>query len=624
MQSEIKISPENLLLWGDLEDWSENGASAAPTEYTLGGSGATVAREATIVKKGSYSAALTRVGDNAKLYQDLAQYADYKGRKVTFGCWVYATVASRARIAIDDGFIDSYTKLLLHADGTDAATTFADSSQSAHTVTANGSAQVDTAQYKFGGASLSTPSNGSFLSVADHADFSFGAGDFTIDLWIRPSGLSASTQYLIAKQTFGGTGEFYLYIDSSNKLHFFADNGAGTTVNMVDSSALSDNTWYHVAVVRNGTAWNLYKDGTSVASATSSITIATVAVALRIGETVNSATTTFIGHMDEIRITKGLARWTTTFTPEVDSYANRSASSYHSGAAGWEYLTATHNMDSSATRLRIEMQVNTGNTTAYFDGAILCEGDTTFIILTDYADINEFTPSNTFRGQQFSIARRPGVRLPKMVPSSKSLNIKGKVLSNDRATTRSNWDTLNRILLSFRDKANGDQEMRDLYLFDDRFLRGHLSDLDQEHLASLKVYDFSWKFTMPEPFYQATTKTRNKQSLSSSPLTFTLIVGGNVFSRPVIKITAGGSNITTLTIENLTTGQYMSYVGTITAGNSLIVDTEALTVQNNGSDDLANLTGDSEMVFLPGDNQIRITSSATGGTSRIDWFDRWF
>lgn len=406
MQSEIKISPENLLVWGDFEDW-ENGASAAPTEHTLTGVGATVAREATIVKKGTYSVKVTRVTNDVTLYYDLPQYADYKGRKIIFGCWIYATVASRVRIAISDG------------------------------------------------------------------------------------------------------------VGSTN-------------------------------------------------------------------------------------------------------------SSYHAGNSAWQFITVTHNMDSSATRLRVEMQVNTGDTSGYFDGGILCEGDTSFLVITDYADINEWIPTNVFRGGQFTIPRRPGVKVPKMIPSSKSLKIKGKVVSNDQSTTRSNWDTLNRILLSFRDKADGNQEARDLYLFDDRFLRGHLQDSEPEFLAAIKVYNFDWRFLVPEPFFQAINKTRVAQSLAISPVTFTVTPAGSVFSRPVIKVTAGVSAITSLTVENLTTGQVMSYVATIAAGQSLVIDTEALTVQNNGTDDIGNITGDTEMVLLPGGNQIKITSAATGGTAKIDWFDRWF
>src|SRR3990167_5725818 len=74
---------------------------------------------------------------------------------------------------------DSYTQLLLHCDGVDAATTFTDEIGKA--VTANGNAQIDTAQKKFGTASGLFDGTGDYLSLADSDDWNFGAGDFTID-----------------------------------------------------------------------------------------------------------------------------------------------------------------------------------------------------------------------------------------------------------------------------------------------------------------------------------------------------------------------------------------------------------------------------------------------------------
>ena len=100
MGVDIKISSENLLKWSDMEDWS-NGTSVAPTEHTL--STGSIARESTIIKSGTYSAKVTRTGADVSLYHDIPDYTDYQNRKMTFGCWVYATVASRGRIALSDG-----------------------------------------------------------------------------------------------------------------------------------------------------------------------------------------------------------------------------------------------------------------------------------------------------------------------------------------------------------------------------------------------------------------------------------------------------------------------------------------------------------------------------------------
>lgn len=88
--------------YGGMESFS-SGAAAAPDGWALVGSGASVAREATIVKHGNYSAKLTRVTNDCYLKRDISWTAYYQSRKVTLGCWVYATVASRVRLGISDG-----------------------------------------------------------------------------------------------------------------------------------------------------------------------------------------------------------------------------------------------------------------------------------------------------------------------------------------------------------------------------------------------------------------------------------------------------------------------------------------------------------------------------------------
>ena len=57
MIADLKLSPANILKWSHMEDWV-SGASSAPTEHTLSGAGASIARESTTVKSGTYSAAV--------------------------------------------------------------------------------------------------------------------------------------------------------------------------------------------------------------------------------------------------------------------------------------------------------------------------------------------------------------------------------------------------------------------------------------------------------------------------------------------------------------------------------------------------------------------------------------
>ncbi len=99
------VNPTNLLSNGDFENWSA-GASAAPDGWVLDGAGASVAREGTIIKLGTYSAKLTRAGTDCSLNQAIHAtrgIAYWKSRKVTVSKLVYATVADRARLSIQDG-----------------------------------------------------------------------------------------------------------------------------------------------------------------------------------------------------------------------------------------------------------------------------------------------------------------------------------------------------------------------------------------------------------------------------------------------------------------------------------------------------------------------------------------
>ena len=76
-------------------------------------------------------------------------------------------------------------KLLLNFNGSNAATTTTDASDSGHSITFNGTAQISTAQSKFGGSSVLFDGNSDYLTIADHADWDLGSDDFTIEYWVR-------------------------------------------------------------------------------------------------------------------------------------------------------------------------------------------------------------------------------------------------------------------------------------------------------------------------------------------------------------------------------------------------------------------------------------------------------
>lgn len=219
--------------------------------------------------------------------------------------------------------MDSFTKLLLHCEGADASTTFTDSSPSPHTFTAAGNAQIDTAQFKFGAASILLDGTGDYLTGDGSADFAFGSGDFTFDFWIRINSL-ASTQILYDSRPASTNGVYTTLYISSNTLKFFVSGADRIT----GATTLSINTWYHIAVARSGTSTKLFLNGTQEGSTYSdSNSYLNPANRPLIGESGNTAGNPINGWVDEFRISKGIARWTADFTPPTRAYADFSLTS---------------------------------------------------------------------------------------------------------------------------------------------------------------------------------------------------------------------------------------------------------------------------------------------------------
>lgn len=221
--------------------------------------------------------------------------------------------------------IDAYTKLMLHCNGDDASTTFTDSSDSAHTVTANGNAQIDTAQSVFGGASGLFDGDADYLSIPDSDDFYYGTGDSTIDFRVRFASLPSAGNYMfIYNQRVDANNviEFSLYNDSGTyKWSFNTYLSSALKAAITRDTSISTDTWYHIAFVKNGSNLMLFQAGTKLGiDEVDADEIPNIAADVNIGRW-SGGGYYLHGWIDEFRVSKGIAQWTENFTPPTEEYS---------------------------------------------------------------------------------------------------------------------------------------------------------------------------------------------------------------------------------------------------------------------------------------------------------------
>lgn len=214
--------------------------------------------------------------------------------------------ATPSAIGAHDPYFSS-NSLGLHFDGANNSTTFTDSSSNAFTITRVGDTKISTAQSKFGGASAYFDGSGDYLTCPTASGaFNYGSGNFTIQAWVNvddtvgiksiagvwPSDAQGSWRFLVV----GDTIQF-LWITST-----------GTSATAASSVCITSGTWEHVAAVRNGGTITLYNNAVSVGSASISGSIRNTASTLSIGRNEDSNTWQMKGYMDDLLITKGVAR----------------------------------------------------------------------------------------------------------------------------------------------------------------------------------------------------------------------------------------------------------------------------------------------------------------------------
>lgn len=235
--------------------------------------------------------------------------------------------AARRRIPVGNAF----TKLLLHGDGTDGSSSIVDSSQYARTISPFGPT-ISTAQKKFGSGSISFSGTSQYATAPASTDWDFGSGDFTVEAFVYLTAALAGRYNLIVCHDNVGVSRGWLFLtdtDNAGKLNFTIFSNNATPFGVLSQSAFPQNAWKHVAACRAGNTLRLFIEGVQEASRdVTGVAIQNPNQPLVLGGlwnngAISSATQhRWGGYMDEVRVKKGEALYTGSFTPPAAPFAS--------------------------------------------------------------------------------------------------------------------------------------------------------------------------------------------------------------------------------------------------------------------------------------------------------------
>jgi len=222
---------------------------------------------------------------------------------------------------------DANTVLLIHCNGTDASTFFEDDNgvRAHRGIIANGNAQVSTAQSKFGGSSALFDGASDYIVVTNPGDLTIDTGNVTIEGWVRPIAKTRGFPVIACNESASGwnAGSWLLtdrHNSYSTKFSFWINNFNSGAALLISTTSVVNNTWYHLAIVRNSNTWKMFINGTEEASATFSGSLDTSGRNITFGISGNLALdTSYHGYVDEFRISN-TARYTANFTPSTTAF----------------------------------------------------------------------------------------------------------------------------------------------------------------------------------------------------------------------------------------------------------------------------------------------------------------
>jgi len=188
-----------------------------------------------------------------------------------------------------------------------------------HTIETVGNAHKSTAQARFTGTGADYYDGTSdYLTIRDNPLLELGSANFTIEAWVYP--LNNSSRSIFGHGP-DGQNWWAFYLDGTGKLEFAIVSGNSVVVDRISSTTVNTNTWTHVAVTRSGSTFRLFIDGQEPASytgspATTSAAAPDFSTDFWIGgQRWSGSGNSFQGYIQDLRVTRGIARYTSNFTP---------------------------------------------------------------------------------------------------------------------------------------------------------------------------------------------------------------------------------------------------------------------------------------------------------------------
>ena len=183
-----------------------------------------------------------------------------------------------------------------------------------------GAARASTSQKKFGNSAIYFNGTGDILRLQNNGNqqFTFGNSDFTIDGWLYTSTVAAGFRTICTTRlTSAATDTFrFSFGLRAAALEFYAGSAA-----VISSGTVTGNTWTHFAATRSSGSLRLFLNGTQVGSTTAFTNYLASDQQLTVGGTA-ALQDLWNGYLDELRVTKGYARYVANFTAPTSPNLN--------------------------------------------------------------------------------------------------------------------------------------------------------------------------------------------------------------------------------------------------------------------------------------------------------------